>query len=92
MPDQKPMVVYAATYGSVSAAETDLDAIEALHKNKVIGSFDAAIIDQENGKPHVASGWIARASGSSPSGSAAAPYRARNSTSWPSNSPLARRG
>ena len=54
MPDQKPMVGYAAIYGSVSAAETDLDAIEALHKDKVIGSFDAAIIDQENGKPHVA--------------------------------------
>ncbi len=54
MPDKKPMLVYAAIYGSVAAAETDLDAIEALHKDKVIGSFDAAIIDQENGKPHVA--------------------------------------
>ena len=53
MPDQKPMVVYAAAYGSVSAAETDLDAIEALHKDKAIGSFDAAVIDQEDGKPHV---------------------------------------
>jgi hypothetical protein len=38
----------------VSAAETDLDAIEALHKDKVIGSFDAAVIDQENGKTRVA--------------------------------------
>jgi len=45
MPDQKPMLVYAAIYGSVAAAETDLDAIEALHKDKVIGSFDAAIIE-----------------------------------------------
>jgi hypothetical protein len=53
MPDQKPMVVYAATYGSVSAAETDLDAIEALHEDKAIGSFDAAVIDQEDGKPRV---------------------------------------
>ena len=53
MPDKKPMLIYAATYGSVSAAETDLDAIEALHKDKVIGSFDAAVIDQEDGKPHV---------------------------------------
>jgi hypothetical protein len=53
MPDQKPMVVYAATYGTVSAAETDLDAIEALHKDKAIGSFDAAVIDQEDGKPRV---------------------------------------
>ena len=25
----------------------------ALHKDKVIGSFDAAVIDQEDGKPHV---------------------------------------
>jgi hypothetical protein len=53
MPDQKNMVVYAAAYGSVSAAETDLSAIEALHKDKVIGSFDAAVIDQEDGKPRV---------------------------------------
>ena len=52
MPDKKPMVVYAAIYGGVSAAQTDLDAIEALHKDKVIGSFDAAVIDQEDGKPH----------------------------------------
>ena len=40
MTDQKPMLVYAATYDSVSAAETDLDAIEQLPKDQVIGSFD----------------------------------------------------
>ena len=39
---------------AASRPQTDLDAIEALHKDKVIGSFDAAVIDQENGKPHVA--------------------------------------
>jgi uncharacterized membrane protein len=54
MTDQKPAVVYAATYGSVSAAETDLDAIEQLHKDQMIGSFDAAVIDKKDGKPHVA--------------------------------------
>ncbi len=32
MSDKKPTVVYAATYGSVSAAETDLGAIEALQR------------------------------------------------------------
>jgi uncharacterized membrane protein len=53
MTDNPPMMVYAATYDSVSAAETDLDAIEQLHKDDVIGKFDAAVIDQENGKPHV---------------------------------------
>ena len=53
MTEKKPMVVYAATYDSVSAAETDLDAIEQLHKDKMIGEFDAAVIDKEDGKPHV---------------------------------------
>ena len=54
MTDQKPMLVYAAAYGSVSDAEADLDAIEQLHKDKVIGSLDAAVIDKQDGKPHVA--------------------------------------
>ena len=54
MTDQKPLLVYAATYDSVSDAETDLDAIEQLHKDKLIGSFDAAVIDKQDGKPHVA--------------------------------------
>jgi uncharacterized membrane protein len=54
MTDQKPMLVYAATYDSVSDAEADLAAVEQLHKDKVIGSFDAAVIDKKDGKPHVA--------------------------------------
>jgi hypothetical protein len=54
MTDQKTLLVYAATYNSVSDAETDLDAIEQLHKDKLIGSFDAAVIDKQDGKPHVA--------------------------------------
>jgi hypothetical protein len=53
MPEKKPVVLYAASYDSVSAALADLDAIEQLHKDEMIGSYDAAVIDQENGKPHV---------------------------------------
>jgi uncharacterized membrane protein len=53
MTEKKPMIVYAATYPSVSAAETDLAAVEQLHKDQAIGSFDAAVIDQEDGQPHV---------------------------------------
>jgi hypothetical protein len=53
MAEKKPVVLYAASYDSVSAALTDLDAIEQLHKDEAIGSYDAAVIDQENGKPHV---------------------------------------
>jgi uncharacterized membrane protein len=54
MTDQKPMLVYAASYDSLSDAEADLDAINQLHKDKVIGQFDAAVIDKKDGKPHVA--------------------------------------
>ncbi len=53
MANNGPMLVYAATYDSTSAAMADLDAIDQLHKDKVIGSLDAAVIDRENGKPHI---------------------------------------
>jgi hypothetical protein len=53
MAEKKQMVVYAAAYESVQAAEADLDAIEQLHKDEAIGQYDAAVIDKENGKPHV---------------------------------------
>jgi len=53
MTEQQPMIVYAATYPSVPAAEADLAAVEQLHKDQVIGSFDAAVIDKQDGQPHV---------------------------------------
>ena len=53
MTDTKQLVVYAAAYETVDAARADLAAIEQLHKDKMIGHYDAAVIDKENGKPHV---------------------------------------
>lgn len=53
MADNNPMLVYAASYESVAAALTALDDIEQLHKDEVIGKYDAAVIDKENGKPHI---------------------------------------
>jgi uncharacterized membrane protein len=53
MAEKKQLVVYAAAYETVDAALTDLDAVEQLHKNELIGQYDAAVIDKENGKPHV---------------------------------------
>ena len=47
------MALYTAVYESVSPALADLDAIEELHKDEMIGKFDAAVIDQEDGKPHI---------------------------------------
>src|SRR5260370_36474604 len=54
MADNTPMVLYAASYESASAALTALDDIEQLHKDKMIGKYDAAVIDKENGKPRIA--------------------------------------
>ena len=53
MPENKQLVIYAAAYESVEAALADLDAVEQLHKDEILGQYDAAVIDQEHGKPHV---------------------------------------
>jgi uncharacterized membrane protein len=53
MAESKQKVVYAAAYETVDAALADLDAVEQLHKDELIGTYDAAVIDKENGKPHV---------------------------------------
>jgi hypothetical protein len=36
-----------------AAAGPDLDGIERLHKDEMIGPYDAAVIDKQNAKPHV---------------------------------------
>ena len=53
MSDKKPVVLYTAAYDSVSAALTNWDAVEQLHKDAMIGRYDAAVIDKEDGKPHI---------------------------------------
>jgi hypothetical protein len=53
MPDSKQHVVYAAAYETITQALADMDAIEQLHKDEMIGWYDAAVIDKENGKPHI---------------------------------------
>jgi hypothetical protein len=53
MAEKKQLVVYAAAYEAVDAALADLDAIEQLHKDQMIGQYDAAVVDKEDGKPHV---------------------------------------
>lgn len=53
MAKEKDLAVYVGVYESVDLAEADLDAIEQLHKDELIGTFDAAVVDNENGKPHI---------------------------------------
>ena len=53
MAKERELAVFIAVYDSVDAAKADLDAIEALHKDDFVGTFDAAVVDQEKGKPHI---------------------------------------
>jgi hypothetical protein len=53
MAEKKQLVVYAAAYETADAALADLDAIEQLHKEEIIGQYDAAVIVKEDSKPHV---------------------------------------
>ncbi|MGO9888278.1 MAG: hypothetical protein ACLP0L_10285 [Solirubrobacteraceae bacterium] len=48
------MVLYTAVYENITAALDDLDALEQLHEDELVGKYDAAVIDKENGKPHIA--------------------------------------
>jgi uncharacterized membrane protein len=54
MAEKKKLMIYAAAYETADAALADLDAVEQLHKDEMIGQYDAAVIDKEDGKPHVA--------------------------------------
>jgi hypothetical protein len=54
MAEQDQLVLYTAAYETLAAALAALDTIEQLHKNEMIGKYDAAVIDKENGKPHIA--------------------------------------
>ena len=46
-------IAYVAVYDDVDSALADLDAFGELHDDEVVGKYDAAVIDQENGKPHI---------------------------------------
>jgi len=50
---ERDLAVFIAVYDDVEAAMADLGAIEELHKDDFVGAFDAAVVDQENGKPRV---------------------------------------
>ena len=46
-------MLFTAVYNDKATALSDLGAVEQLHKDKMIGKYDAAVIDKENGKPHI---------------------------------------
>jgi hypothetical protein len=53
MAKERHLAIFTAVYGNADDAIADLDAIEDLHKDDFLGTFDAAVIDQKDGKPHI---------------------------------------
>jgi hypothetical protein len=53
MAKERELAVFTAVYDSVDPAKADLAALEQLHKDDFVGTFDAAVVDQEKGKPHI---------------------------------------
>ncbi len=49
-----PVFLFLATYSDPEGAREDYEAIKALHKEKMIGTYDAAVVTRdEHGKVHV---------------------------------------
>ena len=53
MAKDKDLVMYVSLYANVGDARADLEAIEDLHRDDLIGTFDAAVVEKEKGKAHV---------------------------------------
>ena len=47
------LVLYTAVYDDVNDALDDLESLEQMHEDAIVGKYDAAVIDKENGKPHI---------------------------------------
>lgn len=46
-------VLYTVVYGNVEDALFDLDSLEELHAEEMLGKFDAAVIDMQDGKQRI---------------------------------------
>ena len=49
----RPVFLYAAIYSDIPSAELDYEAVFELHAAGAIGTFDAAVIEKQDGKVHV---------------------------------------
>jgi hypothetical protein len=53
MSDKNELAMYTAVYDDVPTALADLEDISRLHDEDLVGKFDAAVVDVEEGKPHI---------------------------------------
>jgi len=49
----RPVFLYAAVYDDCADAEADFETVHDLHAVGLVGTFDAAVIEKEDGKVHV---------------------------------------
>ena len=50
----KPIFIYAATYADEAGAEADYETLLELHKAKLVGTYDVALVTKDaDGKVHV---------------------------------------
>ena len=49
----KNAMLYEAVYKTKDAALADLDVFDHMHEAELIGKYDAAVIDNKDGKPHI---------------------------------------
>ena len=49
----RPVFLYAAVYDDIATAEADYEAVFELHAAGLVGTFDSAVIEKEDGKVHV---------------------------------------
>ena len=47
------LLLYVAVYGDLSDALDDLVTLAQVHEDGFVGKIDAAVIDNENGQPHI---------------------------------------
>ncbi len=49
----RPIFLYAAIYDDIAEAEADYEAVFELHAAGLVGTFDSAVIEKEDGDVHV---------------------------------------
>ncbi|HTQ69080.1 MAG TPA: hypothetical protein VMI13_10355 [Solirubrobacteraceae bacterium] len=53
MSDKNELALYTAVYDDLPTALTDLEDLDELHKDDIVGKYDAAVVDLDEGKPHI---------------------------------------
>jgi len=53
MPEKNELALYTAVYDDLPTALTDLEDLDQLHRDDLVGKYDAAVVDLDEGKPHI---------------------------------------